>query len=188
MGTAATLCGCAPSLMCGETEAWGMGVEGEEWRYWGAVLGCRPRCPRRGMRHPLLVARCVPGSAGAGTALGTEGLPQGGHGAQHRWLAATQMAICITMVPFLGSPCADRGCPFAPPPLPLKGLAVCWCHSCPASQFPHLRVTAVGCADAGKGSSVGSGCACAPPRVTSGGRASRWRCVCCPGLSPWAEP
>lgn len=92
-----------------------MGVEGEEWCYWGAVLGCRPRCPRRGMHRPLLVARCAPGSAVAGTALGTEGLPQGGHGAQHRWLAATQMAICITMVPFLGSPCANRGCPFAPP-------------------------------------------------------------------------
>ena len=87
--------------------------------------------------------------------------------------------------PLSGVTLRKSGLPLRPPP---KGLAVCWCHSCPASQFPHLRVTAVGCADAGKGSGVGSGCACAPPRVTSGGRASCWRCVCRPGLSPWAEP
>lgn len=160
MGTAATLCGCAPSLMRGETEAWGMGVEGEEWCYWGAVLGCRPRCPRRGMRRPLLVARCVPGSAG--TALGSEGLPQGGHGAQHRWLAATQMAICITMVPFLGSPCANRGCPFAPPPPP-EGVG---CVLVPlVSRVSVSPSESDGCGVRGRGERVRRGvgmCVCTP--------------------------
>lgn len=85
------------------------------------MLGCGPRCFHTGVHCPLLVARCEPGSAGAGTALGTEGLPQDGHGAQHRWLAATQMAICSSMdpCPLSGVTLCKSGLslrPFPPPP------------------------------------------------------------------------